>query len=517
MPAAEPITPTLRLVRDENETAPGDDFETRVDWDDQLLLSGVGWRCISRHANGYRTWRRPGKDGPGISATTGKDPARDRLYVFSSSTEFDTEVSITKFHAYAVLHHGGDHSAAGRALRRLGFGTSPDQSKEQRQIINELLPDDAEPTVDVDEPHTDLGNARRLVATYGNRLRHIPAWGKWYVWDGRRWAHDLTGEVSRYAKKIARALLDEAKTESDEALRKKLIASAKRAESAYGVRCMLELAATEPTIALTPTDLDAHPHLLNTTTGTLNLATGTLQPHDPALHLTKITGAGYIPDAQCPEFTKFLERVQPDPEMRSFVARLLGHTLTGEVVEHILAILHGGGANGKTTLTEIVRKILGDYAATTDPSLLIDRGESHPTGIADLFGLRLALTFETDSGRRLAEGTIKRLTGGDRIKARRMREDFWEFDPTHSILMITNHKPIVTGDDEGIWRRLRLVPFDVTIPAAERDSKLPERLAAEADANTSAAASPNHQPSPMRPTRTGKSRTLWAGSSKNDA
>jgi putative DNA primase/helicase len=485
VPSAEPVEArTLQIVRAPDDLSPGTDFEAKVDWADGQLLGGAGWQCVTQRDDGYRTWRRPGKDGPGISATTGRDRDRDRLYVFSSSTEFDTEVSITKFHAYAVLHHGGNHSAAGRALRQAGYGNPTiDRAAADRAAIHELLPEvDTPGKVGINEPHTDLGNAHRLVAGYGHKLRHVPAWGKWYIWDGRRWAVDLTGQVDRYAKTVARRLLEEAKAEADEELRKKLLVSARRAESASGIRAMLELAATEAGVALAPTDLDAHPHLLNTTTGTLDLRTAQLSPHDPALHLTKITSAGYVPGAACPEFTRFLDRVQPEPEMRSFVARLLGHTLTGEVLEHILAILHGSGANGKTTLTEIVRKVLGDYAATTDPGLLIDRGDHHPTGIADLFGLRLALTFETDSGRRLAEGTIKRLTGGDRIKARRMREDFWEFDPTHSILMITNHKPIVTGDDEGIWRRLRLVPFDVTIPAGERDAKLPGRLEAEADA-----------------------------------
>lgn len=331
------------------------------------------------------------------------------------------------------------------------------------------------------EPWTDLGHARRLAAVHGHRLRFIPAWRKWFTWDGRRWQLDRTGEAARCAKHIAGQLMEQAKNITDEKKRDKMIQAAKKAQSAYGIRAMLELAGTEPQIAVTPDDLDAHPHLLNTTTGVLDLTTGQVTAHDPALHLTKITGAGYNPDATAPTFTQFLERVQPHQEMREFLARLLGHTLTGQVLEHLMAILYGTGANGKTTLVEIVRKVLGDYAATTDPGLLIDRGEAHPTGIADLFGLRLAITYETDAGRRLAEGTIKRLTGGDRVKARRMREDFWEFDPTHSITMVTNHRPIVTGDDEGIWRRLRLIPFNVVIPDGEQDGKLPERLELEAD------------------------------------
>ena len=167
--------------------------------------------------------------------------------------------------------------------------------------------------------------------------------------------------------------------------------------------------------------------------------------------------------------------------MRDFLARLFGHALLGKVVEHVLAILYGLGANGKSVLVETVTKAFGDYARPVDPGLLIDRGDVHPTGTAALFGLRLAVTHETDAGRRLAEGTVKRLTGGDKITARRMREGFWDFDPSHSIVMHTNHKPVVRGTDEGIWRRLRFVPFDVVIPEHERDRNLPERLALEVD------------------------------------
>jgi putative DNA primase/helicase len=125
--------------------------------------------------------------------------------------------------------------------------------------------------------------------------------------------------------------------------------------------------------------------------------------------------------------------------------------------------------------------VFGDYARPVDPGLLIDRGDVHPTGVASLFGLRLAVTHETDAGRRLAEGTVKRLTGGDKITARRMREDFWDFDPSHSIVMHTNHKPIVRGTDEGIWRRLRFIPFGVVVPGDEQDKDLPDKLRLEAD------------------------------------
>jgi putative DNA primase/helicase len=167
--------------------------------------------------------------------------------------------------------------------------------------------------------------------------------------------------------------------------------------------------------------------------------------------------------------------------MRDFLARLFGHALLGKVIEHVLAICYGLGGNGKTTLVEAVSVVFGEYARPVDPGLLTDRGDVHPTSTAALFGLRLAITHETDEGRRLAEATVKRLTGGDKITARYMRQDFFDFDPSHSIVMHGNHKPVVRGTDEGIWRRLRFVPFGVVIPGEEQDGKLKERLAAEAD------------------------------------
>jgi putative DNA primase/helicase len=334
------------------------------------------------------------------------------------------------------------------------------------------------------EPATELGYARRLVQVYGDRLRYVPAWRRWLVWDGQRWAHDGTGQAARWMKAIARRLTCDALAVEDDKDRRAALHLARRGESSAGIAGALTLASTEETIVVTPGQLDADPFLLNCPNGILDLRTGQLSPHGPGLLLTKMTGAPYHPGATGPAFTQFLGRVQPDPAMRAFLARLLGHALDGRVVSHILPILFGEGGNGKGTLiNHAVMPALGDYADAADAGLLTARTfEAHPTGVADLCGLRLAVLHETDAGRHLAEGTVKRLTGGDRLKARRMREDFWSFDPSHTFVMLTNHKPIVTGTDEGIWRRLRLVPWDVVIPAAERDEQLGGRLAGELDA-----------------------------------
>jgi putative DNA primase/helicase len=326
--------------------------------------------------------------------------------------------------------------------------------------------DETDPRPNGKATDTELATARRLAATFGDRIRYVVPWRKWLIWDGQRWKDDDTGQISRYAKKIADGIPTK---------------KGPRFHTAAGIAAMINLAGTEPGIALAPETLDTDPYLVNCLNGTLDLRTLQLRPHDPADLITKLAGAAYHPDAVAPRFVEFLERIQPDPDMRGFLARLFGHALLGKVVEHILAILYGVGANGKTTLVEAVTKVFGDYARPIEPGLLIDRGDVHPTGVAALFALRLAITHETDEGRRLAEGTVKRLTGGDKITARRMREDFWDFEPSHSIVMHTNHKPIVRGTDEGIWRRLRFVPFAVAIPEDERDSKLPELLAGELD------------------------------------
>lgn len=334
-----------------------------------------------------------------------------------------------------------------------------------------------------DEPWTELGCARRLADRFGDRLRHVGAWKKWLVWDGTRWAPNSDGQPARWAKVIARGLTTEAMAIQDKDERKAKLAQARRLESSAAIAGILTLAATEARIAITPDRLDADPFLVNCANGTIDLRTMTLQEHDSADLLTKIAGAAYDPQAQGPAWDKFLSRVQPEEPMREYLARLVGHTLEGRVVEHLLAILFGAGANGKSTFEGAVSAALGDYAAPADPELLTARTfDAHPTGTADLFGLRLAVLHETDKGRRLAEGTVKRLTGGDRIKARRMREDFWSFDPSHTFVMLTNHKPLVSGQDEGIWRRIKLVPWDVVIPLEERDLHLDDQLALELDA-----------------------------------
>jgi putative DNA primase/helicase len=244
---------------------------------------------------------------------------------------------------------------------------------------------------------------------------------------------------------------------------------------------MLALAKSEPGIPVRPAELDAQPYLLNVANGVLDLRDGRLLPHDPGLLLTKLAPVEYHPNATAPLFDAYLERVLPDEPVRRFVQRFLGYCLTAYVSEQVLVFLYGVGANGKTTLVNVVMGILGDYAKQAAPDLLMQRtGDHHPTELADLLGARFVPTVEVQEGRRLAEVLVKQLSGGDRLKARYMRQDFWEFDPTHKLVLVANHKPVVRGTDYAIWRRILMVPFVVTIPPDERDPRLPEKLKAEA-------------------------------------
>ena len=288
------------------------------------------------------------------------------------------------------------------------------------------------------EPTTELGYAHRLIRVYGDRLRYVPVWRRWLVWDGRRWADDTTGQVKRWMKAIARRIYTDALALADDQQRKAALHLARRGESSAGINGALTLASTHEAIAISPEDLDSDPFLLNCANGTLDLRTGQLGAHNPGDLLTKITGAAYDSAARGAEWSEFLQRVQPDQKMRDYLARLVGHALEGRISEHVLPIFCGDGANGKGTFTNAIIVALGDYSDAADPDLLTARSfDAHPTGTADLFGLRLAILHETDAGRRLAEATVKRLTGGDRLKARRMREDFWSFEPSHTFVMLT--------------------------------------------------------------------------------
>jgi putative DNA primase/helicase len=327
---------------------------------------------------------------------------------------------------------------------------------------------------------TDLGNAERLVEQHGVDLRYCYAWEKWIVWDGRVWKVDDTGEVERRAKETVRAIYLEAANAETADARKALASHAKGSEARGRIEAMIALARSEPGIAISPEELDADPWSLTTPNGTLDLRTGALTNHRREDHITKASPVKYDPNAAAPTWTAFLERILPGEELRAFVQRAVGYSATGDTSEQCMMINHGTGANGKSTFQEAIAAALGDYAMRAPTEMLLAKHSSGiPNDVARLKGARFVSASETEEGRRLAESLVKDLTGQDTITARFMRAEWFDFRPTHKLWLSTNHKPEVRGTDTAIWRRIRLVPWAVTIPPKEQDKKLPEKLRAE--------------------------------------
>ena len=320
--------------------------------------------------------------------------------------------------------------------------------------------------------------ALRLAAAEQGQLLHVPGLG-WHGWDGCRWAVDPGDRIAKQSaiRAVRNARLEASSMRSAQD-REDLWRDAKSCETSTGVRGVLELGAALPDLSALSNELDVDPHLLNTPGGTLNLSTGRTHPCLPGDLLTKVTGCPYEPDADGSEWDTFLAATLPDIDVRTFLQRIVGLALVGKVIEHVLPILTGTGRNGKGTFVRTVAAALGSYAIEAEPDLFMARERAHPTGQLDLRGVRLATCQETDDGRRLDVAAVKRLTGGDTIRARRMREDFIEFTPSHLPFLITNHLPKVPADDPALWARLLVIPFDQSFLGRE-DRNLEDRLGAE--------------------------------------
>jgi len=319
---------------------------------------------------------------------------------------------------------------------------------------------------------TDIRNSERFVEQHGNRFRWTPERG-WLAWDGKRWKPDTSGSIIKAAKQTARSVFEEISKAPDKSGEDELFRWARKSQQLDRIRAMIELA--KPDLYASWLDFDADPLLLTVENGILNLTSGDLSDHDPEYLCSRLSRIQYR-DAECPNWFNFLERIQPDPEVRKYLRRAVGYSLTGDTGEQCLFFAYGIGRNGKSVFLETVGALLGEFAVASSMNAFEFKQGAIPNDIARLAGARLVTVSETADGQRINEPLIKDLTGGDTITARFLRREFFEFRPEFKLWIRGNHKPQIRGTDEGIWRRIHLIPFEEYITDAEVDPHLLDKL-----------------------------------------
>ncbi len=330
---------------------------------------------------------------------------------------------------------------------------------------------------------TDLGNAERLVSRYGEILHYCYERRHWLVWNGKVWEWDAGNKVASLAKLAVRNIYHEAGDEPEEKKRNEIASHAAKSESDPRLTGMINLAQSEPGIPIKLTDMDTNQWLFNCFNGTINLRSGELLPHRKEDLITVLVPIEYNPDARCNLWTQFLERVTGSSiDLITYLQRAVGYSLTGDTRSQTMFFLYGLGSNGKSTFITTIRKLTGGYGAKANTSLFMakDKNSGGPSeDLANLLGKRFVMASEIEDGRRLAVVLIKEMTGGEVIRADRKYEHEIEFQPVHKIWLVGNHKPIITDTTLSIWRRVKLIPFTVTIPNKEIDPDLPAKLESE--------------------------------------
>jgi len=334
---------------------------------------------------------------------------------------------------------------------------------------------------------SDVGNAERLIAMYGNTIRFSHMQDAFLIWSGRHWQADSTGGVMRLAKSTLKSLkaegeaIDDSKDESLAALKKQILSFAVRSENDSRIRAMVNLCKSHSEIIIGNTDSD--PFLLNVKNGTLNLKTGKLQSHVKSDYITKLVDIDYDIEARCDNWRSFLDKIfMSDKELVDFVQKSVGYSLTCSQEEQCFYILYGGGANGKSTFLNTIKAITGDYADTLKGSSLMARHfEDGARGdLAKLSGKRFVVASELNEGQTFDESLIKAFTGDDAIPVRFLYGEEFDLIPGFKIWVGTNEKPKIRGTNQGIWRRVRMIPFLHTFSEGEKDKNFFEKhLAAE--------------------------------------
>ena len=324
---------------------------------------------------------------------------------------------------------------------------------------------------------TDVGNAERLMEAHGDDIRHVYEYKSWIYWKDNIWITDQTGHMDRLAKQVAKSIFLEAENETDEIVQKALHRHAFASESQKRLSSTVDVATTEKGAAISQSTLDSDPYLLGVKNGTVDLKTGGLIPSTKDQMITKQVNVEFDTNAQCPVWENALSQMMAgDQDVVEYLQRAVGYSLTGDTREHLLFFLHGFGENGKSVFINIIQRLLHDYAAQTPVATIMKKAKgSIPNDIARLKGARFVSTTETEEDSRVGDAEIKHMTGGDIVTARFLHKEYFEFTPQFKLWVSGNYKPIL-GEDHGIWRRLILIPFEVTFDKRTRDDQLESKL-----------------------------------------
>jgi P4 family phage/plasmid primase-like protien len=332
---------------------------------------------------------------------------------------------------------------------------------------------------------TDAGNAARLADLRGEKHRYVADAGTWFYWTGQQWAVDHgANHVGHAATQLASTMPIPQAADGDAKAQKKRDAALKfkaRSLMATGIDGAIRQAKKLPQLNIDSKQLDANAYEINTPTGIVDLRTGNVRPHEANSWHSKITAVGYDPTMPAPQWTKFLEDTfQGDKVLIGYVQRIFGLAAIGEVREHILPFLLGDGRNGKGVLLDTAKGTLGDGYVVTQPSnfLLVGR-EQHPTDIARLNGARLAICSEVADNGKFDEQKVKNLTGGEGLTGRFMGQNFVDFQPSHTLFLVGNHKPEVKSGGMAFWDRVKVIRFNYAVPEKDRVKGLSGKLIAE--------------------------------------
>ena len=329
---------------------------------------------------------------------------------------------------------------------------------------------------------TDYGNAERLVAQHGENIRYSPQQRVWFVWDGKRWAADDTGEIIRLAKSTVRLIPTEAQKVENDDRRRETIQWGIKSENERRIKATIDLAQSEPNIPIRIEDMDANPYLLNCQNGVIDLRTGTLLPFDRGYYITKMApiewkGVEYRNDLWIQAINDWTGGVE---SMKEFLQCAVGYSITADTREEVLFFVHGPTSTGKSTFIESIKTALGDYTKTADFEAFLKRSSAGGArnDIARLAGSRIVISIEVEKGKKLAEGLVKTITGNDTVTCRYLYKEAFEYKPSFSLWLVANDSPDVDPDDEAMWRRILRVPFDRSIRKGDRNKNLKYELAA---------------------------------------